>query len=1375
MANAVGGEAAEFEIGGPLAGVKLPPMPTQHGEEPGYPGCVPELMAQGETIEDMGNRYCEWGPQGQAREWELYDGAVEHWRAYMMKYLPMRSFFDRQSLVKNWIAPNIPGTSRSDVAEFAEPVYWVPRHAAPQATGRFREPVPVVRLKPGTPMLKLDLGTLDRGVYAVRVIGAVETKTLRTMRLPLLVRMRVNDGPAGETTEYLRRAGYCDQFYSVAEIYFHAPVRRSYRAELHLDSQSQVDLFVANVTLDDALAGVARQAIKSKTTIESAQPAARAALANRKQQGATITPPLDKQQRFEVDQAIWNQFPLLNTQGSSIQPGGTGYGAVPGVSAGTEQLDGKQIEDQFGKWEAPPLTGDITVGDGADAKSVPAHDLFAVNRKLGLVYTVNDLRQHRPLPDPYPVKDTGPGVITLAAGDEGKGTAWTPIGRQVHGRRRDYYNQVGRLLTQYKQRGDYDLAHESALRLIRFAYDFPTFDPSDSIDNCIRDPGRYGRDLSCRRRQTMAAFLPHYPLYVKPYLFWYDELFDFIKGNQVLAESVGRFVPWVKTPNDVIRLIDVYLVQTTAKRIMRYHYHTDVADLANLAAIVGNRQVTAPWMEWLFSRTFVYPLPVAGIQDVMISGCNREGTEFVGSTYYAQGEGAARVARSLDLYLLAGGNPDYDLSDSSRYPKPVSHAYWRLENVVAGADFLRVGDVCGPDKVPGHTLRDLEFARSAWKWTKDPAFALILRHYLGQADETDQQWKEIEQAANQQPRAPWLENRSRVLPYWAGVLEAGTEHDDYRFRRAAYVRLGFGAGHHHNDTLDLQVFAHGLPMTIDGGQRPGYSKPADRTTSVHNVVQVDGLPAYRHSWARTLADTPGARYLSADAAPAPNISLMRRQVALIDVDAGEGSQELPPEQQLPGSNLPSDIVTPNCYIFDVFRVDGGQRHMYCFHGPLNDDFQWNATRVGKPAPGSDEAAYLARYNRMPESTFTGDAPATLEATWQMAIEVDGPGGGEKEMLRKNYHPDTPRKFTRLHLLGTAGLRAMRAECVCRQWGYHYTNLMVREPPASGPTHRAYVALIEPYVGRPVITLKRELKITNNEHDARRAVAVEVKTATGNTDICFADARPDRVRELPDAKMRVAGEFACYGTDEAGLRQATLVGGRILETPLVRIQPAMAERRGNVTRVDYLARKLWIDQPWPRRTTESVFESGLPDHWTTYTAVRVEPAGGGSCLTLKRGADFFRSRVTQVVPDRRQVHCTLKPLLEFVDHNRHGWVASDDQQSTFWRASYLGAGSFELHGPPVDEQSFGAAGVLRLWEYGAGDRVRQSTSVSLTRINKETFELTTDVNVAVSLPGSRVEISTDSKTFRPAAATQTDGWITLQVPPRDEPLMVRLAR
>ena len=163
---------------------------------------------------------------------------------------------------------------------------------------------------------------------------------------------------------------------------------------------------------------------------------------------------------------------------------------------------------------------------------------------------------------------------------------------------------------------------------------------------------------------------------------------------------------------------------------------------------------------------------------------------------------------------------------------------------------------------------------------------------MGRGQETDAEWAAIEAAADKQPRAPWLDNRSRVLPTWAGILESGLEHDDHRFRRAAYVRVGYGIGHEHQDSLDLQVVAHGLPMTIDGGQRRGYTIPTDSASFVHNTVLVDGAEAYRHSWVSALADHAGARYLAAEAVPPGGVQLLRRQVALVDVDEGQGSQPL---------------------------------------------------------------------------------------------------------------------------------------------------------------------------------------------------------------------------------------------------------------------------------------------------------------------------------------------------------------------------------------------------------------------------------------------------------------------------------------------------
>ncbi|MCL4201898.1 MAG: hypothetical protein KJ000_05345 [Pirellulaceae bacterium] len=1361
------GAAEVYEIGGPLAGVRLERFPTQRGEAPGYPGCIPELMAAGEVIEDMGNEYRQWGPQGQAPEWHLYDGSVEHWRGYMFKYMPIRSFFDRQSQLKNFVAADLADANGTQIERYAEPLYWVPRHDSPQPTGRHAAAVPVLRMKAGSPVLRLDLGELPPGLYAVRVIGAVETSQLRPFREPLYMRMTINDGRGGAESTYRRRLGYCDQFYSVAEFYFHSFESRRYRAGLSVAQGSTVELLVHNVSLDDVLAGTQPRALKTRTTIASAVPAARQAANTAREKGQAAIEPLSREERLRRDAAIWNTFPPINAQGSDLQVGKSGYGSIRGVRVGSAEWTGEQIVEQYGDWVAPERAGEMRKAAHWDEAAV-----FLANPKLNLVYTVDDLRAGRTLPDPYPLKDDGAGLYFPAPDDPASGAAWTPIGVRVRELIRDYYNRVGRSLQSYKQRGNPDDAHDAAIALVRYALDFPTFDDSESLSSTVSDPGPFGRDASCRRRFTEANFLPHYPMYVRPIMFQYDELFEAIRDNRQLADSVGRFVPWVKTPDDVIRLIDIYLVQTVAKRIMRYHYHTDVVDLANLAAVVGNREATDPWMEWLFSRTFIYPLPVAGVGDVMISGCTREGTEVVGSTFYAQEEGALRVADSLGLYLRAGGNPQYDLSDSARYPKPAAHAFWRLDNVVAGGDFLRIGDVCGPDKAPGHTLRDLSFARAGWEWTQDPQFAFVIKHYLGRGDESDADWTAIEQAAASQRRAPWLDRASRVMPMWAGVLEAGLQHDDYRFRRAAYLRLGFGMGHHHFDSLDLQIVAHGLPMTIDGGQRPGYSTPGDRTTRVHNVVQVDDHPAYRHSWATALADHNGARYLAAECDPPPGIDLWRRQIALIDAGQDGDSQPLTPTQQMPGAALPVAKTTPDSYVFDVVRIGGGHQHTYNFHGPLNDDFTWNATDTGPPKEGFEEAEYLSRFSRMPEQNMVGQAPAEFQATWRMARELDGIGRGEKEMLGVNFDPQSPPKFLRLHLLGVDGARALRGEFVCQQWKYHFTNLSVALPRAETPTPRVLTALIEPYAGQAFLSGQRQLAVQPNEADARRAVAVEVKTAAGHTDVCFADGRPDQMRSIQDAGLKVAGEFAYYSVDDRGLRQATLTGGRSLVSPLVRIETEADQRRSVVTRVDYLQRQMWVEPSWPARSTTGFVETGIPGHWTSYTITGVVDDGDASRLSLLRGGDYFRSPIEHVDADSATVTATLRPLVESIDHHRAGWVASDDAARVFARAEYLGAGRFRLEGDLTDHLAEGD--ILRLWEYGVGDTVRQSTTVSLRRTG-DTWELNTDVAVRLSLPVAAVQVSRDGASWSNAGSTSPEGWTTVAIEPADKAIRLRISQ
>jgi hypothetical protein len=1343
--------ADEYLSGGPLAGLALPPFPTQHGEKPGYPGAVAPNSPDAE---------------GTAPQVQLYPDSVENYRAYWFKYLPVRSFFDVQSQLKNWVAPNIPGAPSSQVESYAAPLYYVPRYDAPKPTGQRDAPAPVVRAGVKAPVFQLDCGTLEQGLYVVRVIGAVETDKLREFRLPLFWKLRVNDGPNGELSEYRIRSGYVDEFYSLAEIYFRAPQKRHIQAELWVDDGSAVDVLVHNISLDDALAGSIRAPIKTRQVL--APPRA-----------ATGVSKYSPEDRLRRDAAIWNAMPPVNAQGGGLPFRQASYHIIypENTQFGAAGKTREQIESEFGKWEmAEPVDWSRRSKEAVNADQENA---LLINKKLGLKYTMDDLRHDRPLPAPYPYPDTGQGLYYPDPKDPKQGQVWAPIaddGVRARVERAGAHIHAG--AAAWEKSGDVDAARDAAMELAAYAYLFPAIDPANYLSSLISGRGPYGREYRARRRQTEAMFMTHYANYVQP-IEDYDALFDYIKDNQELANSIGRFVPWVKTPQDVRRLIDVNLVQTTAKRIMRYHYYTNPVAISTIAALVGDNKVTTPWMEWLFSRTFIYPLPATGIQDTMITGADRDGAQYIGSTFYAQGEGAMRIADSIALYLKTGGDKRFDLTDPEQYPKAVAQTYWRFRNVVAGGDFLRIGDVTGPDKKPGATLTDMETpARNGWEWTHDPIFAFVLKNYVGRGQYSDAEWAAIEKAAAAVPRAPWLDWPSRILPSWAGVLEAGRQHDDYRFRRAAYVRTGFGWGHHHDDTLDLQVVAHGLPMTIDGGQRPGYSKPADRMTRVHNVVEVDGQEQLAYSWTRALSDHAGARYLMAEASPPAGSTLFRRQVALVDVDEGRGSQPLPPKQQLPSAKLPADVVSGNSYVFDVFRVAGGKVQTYGFHGPLNDEFTWNAGKAELPTETSAAVQeYLKPFKEQTEKQAVGVAPSVLEATWRLAREKpNSPDGTEPFMLGANYDPASPRKYTRLHLFDVKGALAMQAPAVSTKWNYDFTHLMVQKR-SDAPQQNAFVALIEPYVGEPFIQSSRLLPIVNNEKDALRAVALEVKTKNGHIDINFADGRPDKVRVLGSG-FRVSSEYAFYSTDAQGLRQATLTGGTLLTTPAVRLAAAQRERTGKVTKVDYLSKTMQIDAPWPARSEQNVFEVGVPGHTTAYTATKVQPSAGGTLLNLLRGADYYRSRVLAVNPQKGTVQCVLDPIMQQARGNRAGWVASNDERTRFWRAEYLGHQTFKLTGAPISEEAFGKAGVLRLWEYGVGDSVRQSTSASLRRIAPNVFALATDVPVTLSLKAKSVQISSDGKTWKPAQAKASKGWLTLQVanaPTEAHPLMLRLTR
>jgi hypothetical protein len=1377
---------AELEIGGPLEGPKLPLFPTQHGEPAGYPGWLPEILknppeeerpkaaAEGEAAaapDETAGR-----PGGLWPEYQLYPSSVEHWRAYWMKYVPVRSMFDAGTLLKAWAAPEIPGAPAA-VENYASPVYRVPRHRPPQAVGKLDAPVPVVRVAPGATFFEADFGELPVGMYCVRVVGAVETKLLETLRKPIYVRFAVNDGNAGEKSEYRLRVGYQDEFYSVAEFYFNAPEKRAYRASLHSDADGLVPLLVQSVDLHDVLAGEARRAIKKGATLCTEEE--RELL--RKQKAPAKPPALkiaDMAARMGRDDLLWNAYPPLNAQFGGMYGLNKGYGGKVVFGANGQALE--ELAERHGKWEHLTVPNRSTHALGK---------VLLENKKLGLSYSIQDLAGLKPLPDPYPVKDRGASVYTAGAGGA-PAQNFTVVADALVTRARLFHRELGEAAKLYHETGDLEAGWSAALQLCRLAWQYPALDMTQSLGALVSDPGGFEQEYRNRRRNPSLG-APGYDGAGANWLMEsYDRVFDVIRGNAEFAKSVGRFVPWVKTPQDVIQLLDVWLVQQEAKRVLRYNmmWDNEPTLIVPPAAVLGDRSVTDPWMAWLFAKAYIYPNVPNGLGDIAITGNDRDGIGYIGSWSYIVGEQAGKYAKALDAYLRAGGNPKYALTDPRRFPAILRAPAFMIETWLAGLHFPRIGDVGGPDKGYAQSFAGtLDLVPSGWKWTRDPRFAWVLKRHVGRRFETDAEWAEVEKAAATLPRSPYFENRSRVLGNWFGALETGLEHDDYRFRRAVMLRVGQGYGHAHNDTLDLQLYAHGLPMTVDGGQRPGYNKPGDAATRLHNVVEVDGKEWQGHAWVRTLTDAPGARYLLAEApSPFSGANWQRRQVALLDVDEGKGSTKLGPEGFMPNAKLPGGVTTPNSYVVDVVRVSGGAQHTYCFHGPLEDEL---ATNVAKTEPyeklPAAEQEYVKVFKNEPIPGYPmeplrwgGDAPETLVATWRMARELKGTTGLGEARMHPSFDPQSPRKHTKLHLLDQKGARVLTGWSWCRQWKYGY-NCLYAQRTGGTPMESVFPAVIEPYAGEPFVTGVRLLDVAGNERDAGRGVAIEVKAADrfgdspgGRTDVVFADGRPEKARQTPAGTF--CGEFAVVSTDAKGLRLASLGGGTRLATPLVEMALPARERTGKVTRADYAGQRMEIaageGAPWSAALAGRAFEVGLDPKWTTYMARKVEGDGKKAVISTVGGAAFYSSRILRADPSRREVCCLsgMGPVIEVVrpglDKNL---VVSDEEGGRFWRATYRGktpAGdyAFVLDGA-FSEKEMPVGGCLKVWEFGVGDTVRQATFASLRRLADGSYEMTGDTDVTLKLKGSGLEVSADGTSWQAMGAKVDGGWVEAKIP------------
>ena len=239
----------------------------------------------------------------------------------------------------------------------------------------------------------------------------------------------------------------------------------------------------------------------------------------------------------------------------------------------------------------------------------------------------------------------------------------------------------------------------------------------------------------------------------------YDQLFDFIKDNQELADYIGTKIPWVKKPQDVIELLDTNLLQHGIDCLNRRVVRDDVA-AALLPVVQGVNAISREMLAGgLFKKTHFDMTDAGGLDDQVFSAFNRGGVHYIGAMGYVSAA-LTEILENLNQYHRLGGDPRFDLSDDERYPNLKEARLTKQKLYAAGGFPIVVGD-------------SMDLRRNRAK--QDPSFGAI-------------------------PEFP-----SRVVEgFGEVVLEDGQGQTNALLKRAVGIHTGVGRGHSHQDTLNFE-------------------------------------------------------------------------------------------------------------------------------------------------------------------------------------------------------------------------------------------------------------------------------------------------------------------------------------------------------------------------------------------------------------------------------------------------------------------------------------------------------------------------------------------------------------------------------------------
>ena len=995
-----------------------------------------------------------------------------------------------------------------------------------------------IALTPDGPPLTLKFKDMKIGLYSFYLYGTIDPKgreKLTRVWKPCPIEFEVLNS-RGERVEIARRL--MKQSLGVRRMQgfaLHVNEPGDYTVTFKLLPAAQETPLIQRVTLVDHLAGLPDEPVKRSQNIATGKTG----------QLTELT-----EERKKRDDAIWSALPPCNLS--------------------------LQVHGQCKEFSAPPAAANLPLWENKAFSGLASHNwpgaafapLDMINPKTKEVLSQADLIAGKPWPGPHPDDGTGIYLTKAEFPELAQDIYYTPRALLLGARTYVFLGLLGTwdwrgygLPAKYFASGSPATGHDAAMALVRLAYDWPAVEMNlHEIRLCTHSPdfefnndwstGRNGKYFYEGWSGDMAVGL----------LTGYDQVFPYIKDNQVFADAVHRFIPWIKTPGDVIRFLDRQLVFSSVKDFNRGLIRAaDVPDVA--AQVLGPHRLTASLLDLTTQHVEIYPCK-GTFQELYATALSRSGCYYIASfMVYALGSSMGLVDKAYVIKCSreAGAPVTMDLSDLARYPRVTGAVNFMFGMWTAGGFPFMVGDASGgphtgPDSARRVLARNREIHERGFAVTGDPRFAFVLKDWFGSKDPA------VLKAA-EGAQDPILFSKSHVIPDYAAFIECNPQEKDVTRKTAATLRLGIGQGHAHADYLDLNLFSMGLPLAVDLACRnegDNWSRPGAAWSFLHNHAIAHDGPAAPKEGEPPVTDPVGAINPANAGSQTGEPRLRAFAPPLLRATYSDSTGKVRLDRDV---LLMSVGDTGAFYTFDLQRLTGGDMHTWCFHGCESNDLALNVPMAPKTVRWIDRT--LDGTHRV------GVANDNLQATWQMTRESReyahkfNKGGViktvacEQTVLGPRYDAKLPPVNVRATLLGRAGDAVMQGNPYSQSYAYCFPFLWVQGKPGAPSV---YPAVYEWYRGDTPVIAKAELL----KRDPKEGIQVVVTTTGGQTDT-YTVTEDSFVAVSRDAKglrwVKVSGPAKL-----AGVKDLTLTCGPGWQTV--------------ITDIDYKTRTLTTKDPLP---------------------------------------------------------------------------------------------------------------------------------------------------------------------------------------------------